>query len=335
MTVENNESKFQFIVPADQSKIRLDKYLSQRLERVSRTKLQKLIDEEKVTVDGKPIKASHLVLPDEFIEVTLPKPKPIDISPENIPLNIIYEDENLIVVNKEVGMVVHPAFGNMRRTLVNALLYHGNKLSVIGGSRRPGIVHRLDKDTSGLLVVAKDDYTHQQLAAQFSNRTIEREYHAVVWGHFQHTSGRIESPIARSIRDRRKMVLHPRGKVAITNYRVIEQYPLSSLLSLRLETGRTHQIRVHLSSKGHPVLGDKTYSSQPRLLNSLNQKKQKLAMELFQLMPRQALHAKTLGFLHPITNEFLRFDSELPQDMKNLLSYLATCEHKTVIQNFS
>lgn len=332
--MENGEQKFQFIVPESQSKIRLDKFLTEKLKRISRSRLQVLIAEAYITVNGNPTKASHLILPHEKIEVVIPKSRESEILPEDIPLKIVYEDRHLLVVNKDAGMVTHPAFGNLTGTLVNALMYHCQGLSSVGDVKRPGIVHRLDKDTSGLLVVAKDDYTHQRLSSQFSKRTIERQYQAVVWGHFHQLSGSIESHLARSIKDRTKIVTATRGKKAVTNYQVIKQYPLVSLVSLRLETGRTHQIRVHLSFKGHPVLGDKTYGGIRKQINSLNQKDKLLALKLLQIMPRQALHAKTLGFLHPIKNEFLRFDSELPSDMQNLVNYLQELTKPSYQSNF-
>ena len=324
---QNEGEKLQLIVPENQSKIRLDKFLSQKFDKTTRSRLQKLISEAHITINGNPTKASHLILPHEKIEIYFPKPQQTEILAENIPLNIVYEDDYLLVVNKPAGMVVHPASGNKAGTLVNALLHHCKQLSGIGGVKRPGVVHRLDKDTSGLLVVAKEDYTHHQLSSQFSNRTTEREYYAIVWGNFRNTSGRIESKIARNTHDRTQMtVSEARGKKAITNYEVIKQYPLTSLLSVKLETGRTHQIRVHFSYRGHPVLGDQTYGGKQKQIISLNQKSKNLAMEILWLMPRQALHAKVLGFLHPVSKKYLRFDSELPLDMKNLVNYLEKIE---------
>ena len=310
-------------MPCNHERIRLDVYLSTHLEKISRSRLQKLIENKNISVNGAPVKASYAVHGDDVIDVILPKPEPSDAVAEDIELDIVYEDEYLLVINKDAKMVVHPAFGNKSGTLVNALLHHCDNLSGIGGVMRPGIVHRLDKGTSGLLVVAKDDYTHQFLSNQFSSRTVEREYHAVIWGHFREKSGRIEGNIARSMKDRTKMVLAAdRGKEAATNYSVVEEFPLASLISLRLETGRTHQIRVHMASKGHPVLGDRTYGGRSKQLSSLNQIRQKLALNLLRIMPRQALHARTLGFTHPKTSRRMRFDSELPMDMRNLVNYL-------------
>lgn len=319
----NNDQKFQFIIPHDQERIRLDVFLTSRFDKISRSRLQKLIENGHITVNNVPTKASYSLHSDDIIDIFFPEPEPSDIIAENIELAIVYEDEHLLVVDKEASMVVHPAYGNMSGTLVNALMYHCENLSGIGGVMRPGIVHRLDKGTSGLLVVAKNDYAHQFLSAQFSERTAEREYRAVICGHFREKKGKITGRIARSSRDRTKMIsTQHRGKEAVTNFSVLDEYPSTSLLSLKLETGRTHQIRVHLSAKGHPVLGDKAYGGRSKQLKSLNQEKQKLMLNLLRIMPRQALHARTLGFTHPETGLRLRFDSELPLDMRNLIRYL-------------
>ncbi|MFQ5864439.1 MAG: RluA family pseudouridine synthase [bacterium] len=313
------EKHIEVIIPANKDKERLDRFLTQYIGTISRARLQKLIDAGKVTVNGKPAKASHLILPNEKVEVCIPKPTKTDILPENIPLDILHEDEHLLVLNKEAGMVVHPAFANYTGTLVNALLYHCGDLSSIGGRQRAGIVHRLDKDTSGLMVIAKNDETHRNLSLQFSEKKTEREYRAVVWGHFRKKKDRIESYIARSPRDRTRMTVQNEGKLAITNYEVLEEMPLFSYIKLNLETGRTHQIRVHMSYIAHPVFGDMTYGGRNRQLGALSNLQRQFAIELLQMMKRQALHAKTIGFIHPIKNEFMRFDSELPEDMQLLL----------------
>jgi len=316
------ERRLKIIVPPGQSKVRLDKFLVDHMEGVSRSRLQKLLDAGKVTVDGKPAKAHHPVRPSENIEVILPAPKKLEIRPENIPLNIVYEDEHLLVVNKPAGMVVHPAFAAYSGTLVNALLYHCHNLSGIGGVQRPGLVHRLDKDTSGLLVVAKDDATHQHLSEQFRQRTVEREYWAVVWGHFRKKTGRIETPIGRSPKDRTRMTVLKEGKQAITEYEVLEEFLLTSLVRVKLETGRTHQIRVHFAHTGHPVFGDPTYGGRNRQLGGLSAPQREWVVPILENMPRQALHAKTLGFTHPITGQKMFFDSELPDEMHQVLQQL-------------
>lgn len=320
----SEDKYFEVVVPAIKEKERLDKFLAHRIGNISRARLQRLISEKKVLVNGQPARASHLVAPYEKIEVCIPRPQKPDILAQNIPLNIVYEDDHLLVVNKESGMVVHPAFANYSGTLVNALLYHCGDLSSIGGRQRPGIVHRLDKDTSGLMVVAKEDLSHYHLSRQFSEKKTEREYRAIAWGKFKKKSGRIETRLARSPKDRIRITVQEKGKVAVTHYEVLEQYPLLSYVKLILETGRTHQIRVHLNFVGHPVFGDRTYGGRNRQLGALSNEERQLAAGLLQIMPRQALHAKTLGFIHPVTNEFLRFDSELPDDMKQLLERIRT-----------
>ncbi|NIR51804.1 RluA family pseudouridine synthase [candidate division KSB1 bacterium] len=320
----DDDKFFEIVVPANQERERLDKFLTQRISSVSRARLQKGIAEGKVLVNGRPAKASHLIRPFEKIEVCIPKPKKVDISPENIPLNILYEDDHLIVLNKQAGMVVHPAFANYTGTLVNALLHHCGELSSVGGRQRPGIVHRLDKDTSGLLVVAKNDVAHQELSRQFREKSMEREYWTVAWWRFKKKKDKIETLIARSPKDRTRMSVQLVGKESITNYEVIEEFDFLSLVKLHLETGRTHQIRVHLSYIGHPVFADATYGGRNRQFGSLAARQREVAAELLQRMPRHALHAKVLGFKHPVKDRFMRFDSQLPEDMQQLLNRLRT-----------
>ena len=309
-------------VPALQKKQRLDKYIVESVTDLSRNRLQHLIEQEKVLVNGHPTKASHIVRCGEKIEIDIPPPRKLEFTPEEIPLDIIYEDSNLLVVNKPAGMVVHPAFANYSGTLVNALLYYCKHLSSIGGSERPGLVHRLDKDTSGLLVVAKDDVTHAGLSARFAKHDIERVYCAVVWGQLKSRTGRIEANILRSPRDRTRMILNPAGKFAATNYEVMEEFRLLSLLQVNLETGRTHQIRVHMASIGHPVFGDPTYNGRNSQLGGLNHDDTQFAIELLKRFKHQVLHAQTLGFKHPITGELLRFETPLPPAMESLLKIL-------------
>jgi 23S rRNA pseudouridine1911/1915/1917 synthase len=324
MTNLIKEKKFHFDIPAGKKKERIDLFLSTSIENATRTRIQKLIDANLVTVNHKFIKASYLVQAGDIIEVTLPiTPRPEDNEPEDIPLNIIYEDEYLLIVNKEAGMVAHPAYANYTGTLVNALLHHVNKLSNLNTPGRPGIVHRIDKNTSGLLVVAKDDWTHSQLASQFSKHTIEREYQAVVWGKMKVQKGEIETFITRSKQDRKKFTISKtEGKHALTMYELIEEYQFASLLKLNLKTGRTHQLRVHLSNVGHPIFGDPVYGGREILFGSSLPKMKNRIQNLLEIMPRQALHAKTLGFIHPHTKEFIRFDSNLPEDMKELIGRL-------------
>ncbi len=317
-----SEKIITLIVPDGKEKERLDKFLANQLPSVTRAKLKTLIDDDLILVNGKPTKAGHLTRPGEEIVVHFPTIMPTTVEAEDIPLNIVFEDAHLIVVNKAAGMVVHPAFGNFRGTLVNALLAHCNKLSSVGGETRPGLVHRLDKDTSGLLVIAKDDPTHVGLARQLSERKMEREYHAIVWGHPKQMQGTVEAALMRNPKDRLRMMIHPDGKHAITHYRVLEKLPLTSYLQLNLETGRTHQIRVHMASLGHPIFADATYGGRSRQLAGLNHDKTQWGMHLLKTYTRQMLHARTLSFVHPITHELLRFSSEIPQDMSSLLQEL-------------
>jgi len=310
------------VVSPKQAKERLDVYLTHQVENTTRNKVQRAIEAGLVLVNQKRVKSSHQVSPHEVIDITFERPRHTKAEPENIPLEILHEDDQLLIVNKPAGMVTHPAYGNYTGTLVNALLYHCNKLSSVNAGLRPGIVHRLDKDTSGLMVVAKTDVAHQQLAKQFSRRAIERDYVAIVWGKLKKPHGTIEASLGRSKRDRKKVAVIPNGKHAVTEYAVLEQFDFLSLVQLKLRTGRTHQIRVHLAHVGHPVFGDPTYGGRNDQWGGLQGKKSQQAVNLLALISRQALHAKTIGFVHPATKEFMKFDSELPQDMKKVLEKL-------------
>ncbi len=314
--------EYDIIVPPGKKKERLDLFLASHIENATRTKVQRAIKEGFVLVDGQPARASHLVLPGEVLHITLPKPPPQQAGPENIPLNILYEDDDLLIVNKPAGMVTHPAYGNYTGTLVNALLYHCRALSTLSDPMRPGIVHRLDKDTSGLMVVAKKDSVHARLAKQFALRTIEREYWAIVWGVFKRAKGRIEARLGRSKSDRKKMAVMENGRDAATEYEVLKQFTYLALARLKLLTGRTHQIRVHLSHINQPVFGDPTYGGRRIVCGPATPKQKAEVQHMLQLLGRQALHAKTLGFIHPLTNQKVFFDSELPEDMKTVLEFL-------------
>jgi len=311
-----------FTVSPDQEKERLDLFLANRLPAVTRARIKRLIDEGAVTVDGIARKAGHLVRPGEVITVSFPPVQSESVAPEAIPLDIVYEDEHLLVVNKEAGMVVHPAYANLSGTLVNALLAHCRSLSSVGGEARPGLVHRLDKETSGLLVVAKDDLTHVGLARQLAERKMEREYRAIVWGHLRQKQGTVQAALLRNPKDRLRMMIHPEGKMAVTHYRVLEELPLTSYLQLNLETGRTHQIRVHMASLGNPVFADATYGGRSGQLAGLNHEKTQLGLQLLKRYTRQMLHARTLAFVHPVTGELQRFESAIPADMQALLDEL-------------
>ena len=314
--------EFDIVVPAHQKKERIDKFLTHQIENATRSKVQKAIEQGLVLVEGKPVKSSHEVSPGEAIHCTLPQAPQAEAVAQAIPLDVLYEDDDLIVVNKPAGMVTHPAYANYTGTLVNALLYHSARLSAADDALRPGIVHRLDKDTSGLIVAAKNDAAHATLARQFSERTIEREYWSIVWGTFDKRHGTIEASLGRSKTDRKKIAVARDGKPAVTEYEVMESFSYLSLLRLKLRTGRTHQIRVHLAHIGHPVFGDPTYGGRRIAWGSADAKRKAEVQRLLTLMPRQALHAKTLGFIHPTTRKFLSLDSDLPDDLKKLLAAL-------------
>lgn len=319
--------EFEIVVPPGKVRERLDVFLTHHVQNATRSKVQHAIVGGFVLVDGKVIKPSHKVSPGEVIHVTIPKPPAPEVVAEDIPLDILFEDEVLLVVNKPAGMVTHPAYRNYRGTLVNALLYHcKNQLSGVEGSSmdsivtRPGIVHRLDKDTSGLMVIAKNDAAHAKLAKQFSARTIVREYWALVWGLFDKPSGVIEASLGRSKSDRKKITVTVGGKHAVTEYKVLKVFEFLSLVRLKLLTGRTHQIRVHLHHIGHPVFGDPTYGGRRIAWGGLDRRRKERVHDLLKLISRQALHAKTIGFVHPRTNQHLHFESELPEDFQVVLS---------------
>ncbi len=324
------EKNYKLIVPNIKDRQRIDKYITVFVENATRTKVQKSINRGNVLVNGNFVKSNYILKPYDEIDIELPVPDKQEIAPEDIPLDIVFEDEYLLVVNKPAGMVTHPAYKNYSGTLVNAVMFFSLKkkdsLSSLNGFERAGIVHRLDKDTSGLLVIAKDETTHSKLSDLFMRHDIEREYNAIVWGHFRNKEGIIESRLARDRKDRKKVAVlrddEEGGKNAVTMYEVLKEFEFLSLLRLRLKTGRTHQIRVHLSSKGHPVFGDETYGGRiPHSVNLTNNIKSQIK-NLLEMMPRQALHAKVLGFVHPRTREKLHFESALPEDMQNVLKTL-------------
>lgn len=295
-------------VAAEQDEgLRIDRFISKACD-ISRTVAQQLIEEGKVVLNGeKPAKSYRLIEGDQLF-VTIPPPRESEVLPQDIPLTVVYEDDHLLVVDKPKGLVVHPAPGWSGGTLVNALLHHcGDSLSGIGGEIRPGIVHRIDKDTSGLLVVAKDDIAHAGLSAQFAAHSINRVYQAVVYGGFKQDSGEVDAPIGRSTVDRKKMaVTEKNSKDAVTTYEVVARYPGFTHLALRLRTGRTHQIRVHMAEIGHPLAGDAVYGPK----------------KVIKRLEGQCLHAGTLGFVHPITEEYLEFSSALPPWFTSFISTL-------------
>jgi 23S rRNA pseudouridine1911/1915/1917 synthase len=307
------------IVPVDAAPVRLDLYLSRELANETRSTIQRLIESGNILVDGREARPSLKLKGGESISVELPEPVTAAPLPETIPLEVLHEDGDLIVINKPAGMVVHPGPGNSSGTLVNALLAHCTDLSGIGGELRPGIVHRLDKGTSGVMVVAKNDRSHQALSAQFSVHSIKRIYQALVYGSPGEDSGKVEGQIGRHPTDRlRRSGLARHGKHAVTRWRVRGRYGRITLVELRLETGRTHQIRVHMSESGFPLVGDPLYPDGGRFNNLADARLRKLITSL----ARQALHARTLGFIHPVSNAYLEFSVEMPADMAALLEYL-------------
>ncbi|HEY9046573.1 MAG TPA: RluA family pseudouridine synthase [Ohtaekwangia sp.] len=307
-----------------QSLLRIDKFLMDRLPNVTRTKIQTGIHDGFVKVNDKAIKPNYKIHPNDIITVSLPEPpRDTDIIPENIPLNIVFEDEHLLVINKPAGMVVHPAYQNWSGTVVNALAYHFQNLPQMQGNEgRPGLVHRIDKDTSGLLVIAKDEISLSGLAKQFFDHTIERTYNALVWGIPEPPSGTINIHVGRSLRDRRVTTAFPNGDMgrhAVTHYNLLRDLRYVSLIECKLETGRTHQIRAHMKYLGHPLFNDAMYGGNEILKGTSFSKYKQFVENCFQIIPRQALHAKTLGFIHPATKQFLQFDSDLPQDFVDVL----------------
>lgn len=311
----------QLLFPCDSPAQRLDAFLAEALPGISRAQIKKLIETQQVTCDGVATKAGFKLKGGETIEVLLPPPAPGTALAEAIPLDILYEDQDLIVINKAAGMVVHPAAGHSHGTLVNALLHHCDDLAGIGGALRPGIVHRIDKDTSGVLVVTKNDQAHQHLAAQFHQHSIKRVYLALIHGHLPGSKGTIDQPLGRHPVQRKKFSTKARSsKKAVTHWSLIDNFSQVklSLIRLQLETGRTHQIRVHLSEAGHPLVGDPLYGRRAEL-NSI---KDQQLRTLIRQLPGQALHAQTLGFIHPRTDEYLEFSSDIPTPLRHIIAYL-------------
>lgn len=299
--------RFCFVIAEDMEEERIDKCLSMLIDSLSRSFIQKLIKEDKVFVNGKPVKANYKVKTEDEIVFELQGSVEPDIEPENIPLSILYEDEDVIVVNKPKGMVVHPAAGHYSGTLVNALMYHcKGSLSGINGVMRPGIVHRIDRDTTGSVLACKNDMAHEKIAAQLAAHTINRVYHAIVLGELKEEEGTVNKPIGRHPTERKKMAVNEKnGKHAVTHYRVLERFRGYTYVECRLETGRTHQIRVHMASIGHPLLGDELYGHS-KIKNNFK-------------LQGQTLHAKILGFIHPRTQEYVETDAPLPEYFEELL----------------
>jgi len=317
---------FNIIVPLNSHGYRIDKFLQSQINELSRTRLQALIRDGQVKINSIIINStSKKIKEEDQIKVNFPPPKETLIKPNKIPLDILYDDDDLIIINKPPGQVVHPGAGNYEKTIVNGLLFkYQNNLSSVGGKLRPGIVHRIDKDTSGVIVVAKNDNAHINLSKQFSDHTIKRKYEALVWGSLKPQSGKINERISRSVKNRQLMAVRKeKGKKAITNYKTLEIFqnlnlPKVSLIECRLETGRTHQIRVHMNFKGNPILGDKSYGKSKRKFKKINANIEKKINNF----NRQALHAKSLGFVHPKTGKEVFFEAERPKDFDTLIKSL-------------
>ncbi len=299
------EEKF-FNVKSNESGLRIDKYLADRMQEKSRSYIQKLIEDKNVFVNDKEIKSNYKVREEDTIKILIPEPIELKVEAEDIPIDIVYEDDDVIVINKPQGMVVHPAAGNYNGTLVNAILNHCTDLSGINGVIRPGIVHRIDKDTSGVLVIAKNDNAHIKLSKQLKDHSMKREYYAIVEGVIKKDEGTIDAPLGRHPQDRIKFAVVSNGKRAVTHYKVLERFNNNTLVKCVLETGRTHQIRVHMAYIGHPLVGDSVYGY----------KKQKYKVN------GQMLHAKVLGFIHPTKGVFIEFQSPLPEWFDNILETL-------------
>lgn len=301
--------EYAFTIRQEEDGNRIDKFLSEKMPDFSRSFLQKLLKETCVLVNGKPVKANYRIKTEDLVAVSVPPCEETDILPEDLPLSVLYEDDDLLVVDKPKGMVVHPSAGHPGHTLVNAVLYHcRGKLSGINGELRPGIVHRIDKDTTGALVICKNDMVHRALAQQLKEHTIKRRYRAVVLGNLRDDEGTIEGPVGRHPVDRKKMAVnYKNGKDAVTHYRVLERFGKYTYIECRLETGRTHQIRVHMSSIGHPLLGDTVYAPSQKNIFHLE---------------GQTLHAQILGFVHPVTGNYMEFEAPIPEYFEKLLKKL-------------
>jgi 23S rRNA pseudouridine1911/1915/1917 synthase len=316
--------KYRFMADQGQTLLRVDRFLVDRIQHVSRNRIQEAAETGCILVNGRTVKSNYRVKPlDEVVVMVTSQPQDTTLVPEEMPLDIIYEDNDLLVVNKPAGIVVHPGHGNFTGTLVNGLAwYFRNKQAFPSDDLRPGLVHRIDKNTSGLLVIAKNPESKANLGWQFFRKTTERKYMALVWGQFDHESGTVEGHIGRNPKDRQQMTVFPdgsSGKPAITHYKVLERFSYVTLLECQLETGRTHQIRAHMKYIGHPLFNDERYGGSEILKGTTYAKYTQFVRNCFSLCPRQALHAKTLGFNHPVSGEKLLFDSDLPEDMHQLI----------------
>lgn len=328
-TIQDSEELYEhhsFIADQGQEPLRIDKFLMDRVPNTSRNRLQIAAKNGNILVNKKPVKSSYKVRPNDVISIVLPYPvREIELIPEDIPLDVLYEDDEVLVINKQAGLVVHPGYGNYSGTLVNALVYHFEQLPPSKDyAGRPGLVHRLDKNTTGIMVVAKTENALTHLAKQFFDRTSKRYYYALVWGDFDEDQGTIIGKVGRSIKNRKVMQVFDddtdAGKHAVTHYEVIERFGYVTLVKCKLETGRTHQIRIHMKHIGHPLFGDPEYGGDRIIKGTTFSKYKQFIENCFKTLPRQALHAQSLGFTHPKTNDWMEFESELPADISEVLS---------------
>ena len=316
---------FRFVVDPGTEIVRLDRYLTNLMAHTSRNRIQQAAKADCILVNDKPVKSNYRVHPRDVISILLPRPVHVfELIAEDIPLDIVYEDEDVILINKPAGMVVHPAVGNFTGTLVNALLWHfQGQRNAAGEEVKPLLVHRIDKNTSGIMIVAKSEIAQMKLAANFFEHTIDRRYQALVWGDFPDDEGTVVGNVGRNPQNRMVMTVFPedseQGKHAVTHYRVIERFGYVTLIECRLETGRTHQIRVHMKHIGHPLFNDESYGGNEILKGTTFTKYKQFVNNCFKVLPRQALHAKSLGFVHPVTGKYMLFDSDLPADMAEAL----------------
>ena len=316
---------FRFVVDPGTEIVRLDRYLTNLMAHTSRNRIQQAAKSDCILVNDKPVKSNYRVHPRDVISILLPRPVHVfELVAEDIPLDIVYEDEDVILINKPAGMVVHPAVGNFTGTLVNALLWHfQGQRNAAGEEVKPLLVHRIDKNTSGIMIVAKSEIAQMKLAANFFEHTIDRRYQALVWGDFPDDEGTVVGNVGRNPQNRMVMTVFPedseQGKHAVTHYRVIERFGYVTLIECRLETGRTHQIRVHMKHIGHPLFNDESYGGNEILKGTTFTKYKQFVNNCFKVLPRQALHAKSLGFVHPVTGKYMLFDSDLPADMADAL----------------
>ncbi len=331
---------YNFVVDKGQGMLRIDKFLHARIENTSRNKVQVAARAGNILVNNEPVKPNYRVKPMDVISIVMAyPPRDIELIPEDIPLNILYEDEDLVIIDKEAGLVVHPGYGNYSGTLVNALVYHfGNLPRQNQEDIKPGLVHRIDKNTSGVMVIAKTELAQSRLAKMFFDRRLDRIYHAIVWGDFKEDTGTITGHIGRSLKNRKVMDVFPGGeygKSAITHYRVLERFGYVTLVECKLETGRTHQIRAHFQHIGHPLFNDETYGGEKILKGTTFTKYKQFVANCFKILPRHALHAKTLGFDHPISGKPMFFDSPLPDDMAQVLQkWRSYAIHKQLEEEF-